>query len=178
VPATSGRPPQPGQQPPLQSVPPPTAPSPRPASGTRDNRVGQNQAGQAEGPADASAADSRKLAARRENDRFKAAGRREDGADRLGGSYDQNATGTGAAAQRAQAAPNTPNGDRAGADRLNINRSPMDDAGSADDGDGPGHEVGRDASRAATTRSANASRVADQTNSNQTDKDRTAMKNR
>jgi hypothetical protein len=57
-------------------------------------------------------------------------------------------------------------------------RSPIDKAGSADDGDGPGHEVGRDAARAATTRSANASRVPAPPRRNPTDQDRQVKKKR
>ncbi len=169
--ADASRQQQPAQQQQYQSRPGQNAPAPQQPAGAPPNQLGQNQAGQAQGRPDPQAA------TRQQGERFQASRRREDGADRPGSSYDPNASGTSAAAQRAQPSPNTPNGERAGRDQVNINRSPMDEAGSVDEG-GQGHEVGRDASRAATTRSANASRVADQTNSNQTDKDRQAMKNR
>jgi hypothetical protein len=121
------------------------------------NRVGQNQAGQAQSPDDTAAADSRKVAARQENDRLQSANRREDGADRQGSSFDNADGGVADAARRQSVESNRPSAS-----------TPQDKEGG---------EVGQDASRG-SQRTAATARDAGSTNRNQTDKDRQAMKNR
>ena len=121
------------------------------------NRVGQNQAGQAQSGEDTAAADSRKVAARQENDRLVSANRREDGADRQASSLETAGGGLADAARRQsverhQPSPATPQGEEGG-------------------------EVGRDAAKG-TQRTAGTAKPAGATSRNQTDKDRQAMKGR
>lgn len=147
---------QPGQQQQYQARNTPPAQAGPGAQGT-PNRVGQNQAGQAQSREDRDAADSRKVAARQENDRLQSANRREDGADRQGASFDNAEGGIADAARRQSVEPNRP--------------SPGTPQGEE------GGEVGQDASRG-SQRTAGTAREPGSTNRNQTDKDRQAMKNR